>query len=133
MKYLIYTLLLIIPFIFIGVINKIKAIWAGKKGSSLIQPLWDVIKLLKKGEVISKTTTIVFKLSPTINIASIFIGLLLLPIPGLGSIISFQGDLVVFTYVLGIAKFMTVIAALDTGSSFEGMGASREVTFSTYC
>src|SRR5262249_25388796 len=56
--------------------------------------------------------------------------LALLPFGGVPALLSFPGDVVLFAYLLGLARFFTVLAALDTGSSFEGMGASREVTFS---
>ena len=131
LRILFYLLLAISPFFFTGVINKIKAVWAGRKGSPLLQNYYDFFKLMQKGEVISKTTSLVFIIAPSINIAAVYISLLIIPLPFMGSIISFPGDFVLFAYILGLAKFMTVLAALDTGSSFEGMGASREVTFSS--
>jgi formate hydrogenlyase subunit 4 len=131
MKIIFIALLIVSPLFFIGLINKVKAIWAGRKGASLLQPYYDFSKLLKKGEVISKTTSFAFRLSPSINVAAVLFVLLMIPVPGLGSVLHFEGDFVLFTYSLALAKFFTVIAALDTGSSFEGMGASREVTFTT--
>jgi formate hydrogenlyase subunit 4 len=119
------------PFLFIGVINRVKAIWGGRKGHPLLQSFYDFLKLLRKGEVISKTTSFVFKIAPSVNIASIIFAFLILPIPVVGAVLNFPGDFLLFAYTLGLAKFLTVIAALDTGSSFEGMGASREVTFSS--
>ncbi|MCL5031208.1 MAG: NADH-quinone oxidoreductase subunit H [Bacteroidetes bacterium] len=119
------------PFLFLGLINRIKAIWAGRKGSPILQPLYDFLKLLKKDEVISKTTSLVFRIAPTFNIAAVIFAFLLIPIPSFGSTISFNGDFILFAYILGLSKFLMVLAALDTGSSFEGMGASREVTFSS--
>jgi formate hydrogenlyase subunit 4 len=126
-----FVLVVLSPFFFIGIVNKTKALWAGREGASVFQPYYDFSKLLRKGEVISKTTSFVFKIAPSVNIAAVLLAMLFVPIPFIGSVMSFPGDFVVFTYVLGLAKFMLVIAALDTGSSFEGMGASREVTFST--
>jgi formate hydrogenlyase subunit 4 len=123
--------IIISPLFFIGLINKVKAVWAGRKGAPLLQPYYDFFKLLGKGEVISKTTSFVFKVAPSLNIAAVLFALMLVPIPTLGSVIHFDGDFALFAYALGLAKFLTVIAALDTGSSFEGMGASREVTYST--
>jgi len=131
LKAFILAVIIISPFFFIGLINKTKAVWAGRKGAPVIQPYYDFFKLLKKGEVISKTTSFVFLISPSINIAAVLFALMIIPVPFIGSIISFSGDFILFTYILGLAKFMLVSAALDTGSSFEGMGASREVTFSS--
>ncbi|RJP73091.1 MAG: hydrogenase [Ignavibacteriales bacterium] len=131
MKIIFIALLIVSPLFFIGLINKVKAIWAGRKGASLLQPYYDFGKLLKKGEVISKTTSFAFRLSPSINVAAVLFVLLMIPIPGLGSVLHFEGDFILFAYSLALSKFFTVIAALDTGSAFEGMGASREVTFTT--
>jgi formate hydrogenlyase subunit 4 len=132
MKVIVLLIIAASPFLFIGFINKMKAVWEGRKGAPVIQPYYDFFKLIRKGEVISKTTSFIFKLAPSINVASMLFALLLIPVPFLGSAISFPGDFVLFTYIMGLARFMLVLAALDTGSSFEGMGASREVTFSTF-
>jgi formate hydrogenlyase subunit 4 len=131
LKFFIYILIALSPFLFLGIINRIKALWAGRKGSSVLQPYYDFSKLLKKGEVISRTTSFVFRISPSINVAAVLFALTMVPLPFIGSLIKFPGDFILFTYTLGFAKFFTVCAALDTGSSFEGMGASREVTFSS--
>ena len=120
-----------LPLFFIGVINRTKAVWAGRKGATVLQPYYDLSRLLGKGEVLSKTTSYVFRIAPSVNVAAVLYAFLIIPLPYFGSLISFPGDFIVFAYSLGLAKFLLVLAALDTGSSFEGMGASREVTFST--
>lgn len=130
-KFFAFFLIALSPFLLTGIINKTKALWAGRKGASVFQAYFDFLKLLRKGEVISKTTSFVFLAAPSINITAVLFALMMLPLPLIGSLISFEGDFILFTYILGLAKFMQVIAALDTGSSFEGMGASREVTFSS--
>ncbi len=131
LKYIIIALVIISPFFFTGLINKVKAIWAGRKGSPVLQPYFDFVRLIQKGEVISKTTSFIFQISPSINIASSLFALMLIPLPFLGSVISFKGDFILFSYTLAFSKFLMILAALDTGSSFEGIGASREVTYST--
>jgi formate hydrogenlyase subunit 4 len=130
-KIFVFMLAALSPFFFLGIVNKTKAQWAGRKGASVFQPYYDFSKLLRKGVVISKTTSFVFKIAPSVNVAAALFAMLFIPIPFIGSVMSFSGDFVVFAYALGLAKFMLVLAALDTGSSFEGMGASRQVTFST--
>ena len=130
-KIIVFVIACFLPLFFIGIINKTKARWAGRKGASVVQPYYDFLKLLRKGEVVSNTTSFVFWIAPSVNVAAALFAMLFIPIPFIGSLISFPGDFILFTYVLGLAKFMLVLAALDTGSSFEGMGASREVTFST--
>jgi len=130
-KVIVFGIACVLPFFFIGIINRTKARWAGRKGPSVFQLYYDFSRLLRKGEVISKTTSFVFIVTPSLNVAAALFALLFIPIPFIGSMISFPCDFIAFTYALGLAKFMLVLAALDTGSSFEGMGASREVTFST--
>lgn len=121
-----FLLLLILPLLFIGVINKIKALYQGKKGASIFQPYYEFIKLLSKGEVISKTTSFVFQVAPSINLACTVIASLLI------TLIHFDGDFILFSYLLALGKFFMVISAMDTGSSFEGMGASREVSYTSF-
>ncbi len=123
--------LLLAPFFFIGLINRVKALWAGRRGAPLLQTAYDLGKMLRKGEVLSHTTSFIFPLSPALQLAAVLCAALLVPLPGQPALISFPGDFILFAYTLGLAKFMLVLAAMDTGSSFEGMGASREVTFST--
>lgn len=118
--------------LFMGVINRTKAVFAGRNGRPLFQTYYDVLKLLKKGAVYSHTTTWVFRSGPVVGLAAVALSLLLLPCGVLPALVSFQGDLVLFAYLLGLARFATVVSALDTGSSFEGMGASREVAFSAF-
>ena len=114
----------------LGVINRTKAVVAGRVGQPLLQPYHDLVKLLRKGTVYSRTTTWVFRLGPVVGLAAILVAMALLPFAGAPGLWSFPGDVILLMYLLGVTRFVTVLAALDTGSSFEGMGASREVTFS---
>ncbi len=114
-----------------GIVNRVKAFFAGRKGPPLLQPYYDIFKLMNKGSVYSRTTSWIFKVAPMISLSAVFCALILVPCPGGGRApISFYGDIIFFAYLLSLARFLTVLAALDTGSSFEGMGASREVWFS---
>jgi formate hydrogenlyase subunit 4 len=79
--------------------------------------------------VYSRTTTWVFRAGPLVSVSAVLIALTLLPFGGTPALCPFPGDVILFAYLLGLLRFFTVLAALDTGSSFEGMGASREVTF----
>lgn len=123
-------LALVLSPLLIGVINRTKAFFAGRRGQSLLQLYYDIAKLLRKGAVYSGTTTWLFRAGPPVCLACVAVALLLLPFGGTAALVSFRGDLILFAYLLGLARFATVLAALDTGSAFEGMGASREVTFS---
>ena len=114
-----------------GVINRVKATFGGRSGQPLLQPYHDLLKLLfTKGAVYSKTTTWVFRLGPIAGLAAVVMVLTLTPLSSMPAVLAFPGDMILFAYLLGLMRFLTVIAALDTGSSFEGMGASREVFFS---
>jgi formate hydrogenlyase subunit 4 len=112
-----------------GVINRTKAFFAGRHGQPVLQLYWDIATLLRKGATYSRTTTWVFRAGPVAGLAATVLALALVPMGGVPAALRFPGDLVLFAYLLGLARFMTVVAALDTGSSFEGMGASREVLF----
>lgn len=123
-------LIIITSFLFMGVVVRTKSIFSGRKGPGILQPMKDIFRLLKKGSVYSKTTSIIFKLAPTIYFASVVTAILMVPIGNNHGLISFKGDFVMFAYLLALGKFMNIIAALDTGSSFEGMGSSRESLYS---
>lgn len=122
-------LALSLPPLLLGVINKTKAQFAGRVGPPLLQPYFDLIKLFQKGSVFSTTTTWVFRAGPTIGLVTALIAVLLIPLTDSTAPISFTGDLILLAYLLGLGRFFTASAALDTGSAFEGMGAAREVTF----
>lgn len=124
-------ILLIVPFLMAGVIKKTKAFWGGRKGASIFQPLYDFIKLMKKDFVISKTTSTVFKIAPVVQIASILFASMFVPLASGGALINVSAGLVIFAYTLSLGKFVSLVSAMDTGSSFEGMGASREACFTT--
>ncbi|NUQ62895.1 MAG: NADH-quinone oxidoreductase subunit H [Pirellulales bacterium] len=113
-----------------SIINRTKALFAGRHGQPWLQPYRELWKLLHKGAVYSHTTTPVFFTGPIVGCAAMLVGLLFVPLAGTHPLISFPGDFLLVAYLLGLARFFTVSAALDTGSSFEGMGASREVFFS---
>lgn len=123
--------ILFVPFLMIGVIRKTKAFWGGRYGASIFQPLYDFVKLIKKNYVISKTTTKVFRLTPVIMLSSILFSSLFVPMIGSKTIINIPCGFLIFAYILGFSKFFSLISAMDTGSSFEGMGASREACFTT--
>ena len=122
------TALLLAPLL-LGVINRTKALVAGRQGPPLCQLYYDLWKLLRKGAVYSRTTSWVFRFAPSVSLAAILLGLLLLPAPGVAAPVECSGSLFILIGLLALARFFTVAAALDTGSSFEGMGGSREVQF----
>jgi formate hydrogenlyase subunit 4 len=120
--------LLLAPLL-IGVINRTKALVAGRRGLPLLQPYRDIRKLIRRGAVYGEVTTPLVRLGPVLNLATLIAALAVVPFPGTEATVSFAGDLIVLVGLLALGRFATVLAALDTGSSFEGMGASREVHF----
>jgi formate hydrogenlyase subunit 4 len=121
--------LILSPLLF-GVINRTKAFFAGRQGPPLLQVYYDVVKLFRKGAVYSKTTTWVFRAAPVVSLSALAVSACIVPLGGARACVAFTGDLLLFAYLLALSRFATVLGALDTGSAFEGMGASREVQFS---
>jgi formate hydrogenlyase subunit 4 len=128
------SILLIIfcSFFFNGIILRTKSITSGRKGPGIIQPVKDVIRLFRKGSVYSETTSIIFRIAPVIYFSSVFMACLVIPFGPYKGIVSFNGDFIFFAYILALGKFFSIISAMDTGSSFEGMGASREALYSMF-
>lgn len=125
-------LILIAAAFFTGVIIRVKSISSGRKGPGLFQPLFDVVRLFKKGVVYSETTSFIFQIAPTIYFSSVVMAMLVVPFGQSKGILSFDGDFIFFAYILALGKFFSIISAMDTGSSFEGMGASREALYSMF-
>ena len=124
-----FVLALLLSPLTMGVINRVKAKFAGRRGKPLLQLYYDIAKQLRKGEVISDTATWVFSAGPVLALVTAVLALALLPLGGCISPFAFNCDFILFAYLLGLGRFATVLAALDTGSPFEGMGASREAFF----
>lgn len=125
-------LILIAAIFFTGIIIRTKSIASGRKGPGIFQPIKDIVRLFKKEAVYSETTSFIFQIAPTIYFASVVMAMLVVPFGHSKGLISFNGDFIFFAYVLALGKFFSIISAMDTGSSFEGMGASREALFSMF-
>jgi formate hydrogenlyase subunit 4 len=125
-----FVLILIAAFFFPGLILRTKSMASGRKGPGILQPIKDIGVLMRKGSVFSKTAGILFQIAPVITLSGILCAILVIPFANQNAIISFEGDFIFFSYLLALTKFFAIIAALDTGSSFEGMGANREAFFS---
>jgi formate hydrogenlyase subunit 4 len=112
-----------------GVATRTRALLTGRRGSPVWQVYADIWKLLRRGIVYSRTATTPFRLVPVVGLASVLAATALIPLDGRASLLAFSGDVVAFAYAFALSRFVLVLGAFDTGSSFEGMGASREVTF----
>ena len=124
------TILIIVTALAIpGVINRTRALLAGRKGLPFTQHLRNVNVLLRKGAVYSTTTTALFRIAPAIYLGAAIVATLMMPVADLYPLISFEGDVICFAYTLALARVAIILAAMDTGSSFEGMGAAREALY----
>jgi len=115
---------------FPGIILRVKSIASGRKGPGILQPWKNILVLSRKSSVFSTTSSFIFRLAPVCYLATICCALILLPFPGMPSPLGFDGDFILFAYLLALGKLMFILGALDTGSSFEGMGANREALYS---
>jgi formate hydrogenlyase subunit 4 len=115
-----------------GIATRTKSFLTGRRGPPVLQLYADLAKLARKGAVYSRTATLLFRVAPVALTASVLTAALLLPLDGRAALFGFTGDLVAFAGLLALGRFALVLAGLDTGSSFEGMGASREVTIAAF-
>lgn len=123
-------LILTAAILFPGLITWFRSRLSGRKGPGILQPLKDIIVLLRKGTVYSHVTSPVFRIAPLVMLASVIAVTTLVPVGSFKPLLSFNYDFVLFSYLLALGKFFSIIGALDTGSSFEGMGANREALYS---
>ena len=112
-----------------GLVGRVKAWFAGRRGPSWLQAYRDLSKLFAKGAVLGETGTPALRAAPLVVFGSTCLALL--PLPGCSgaAALSFGGDMLALAGLLALGRFALVLGALDTGSSFEGMGAAREAFF----
>ncbi len=123
-------LLALSPFI-VGVIRKVKARLQCRRGASLVQPYADLAKLFGKQPVISSTTSWIFTAAPYIVFASTVAAGLLMPVFISHTPLNFAGNIIALVYMLALGTFFLILAGLDAGSAFGGMGSSREAIVAT--
>jgi formate hydrogenlyase subunit 4 len=114
-----------------GIASRTRSLLTGRRGPPVLQLYADLWKLARRGAVYSTATTAVFRFAPITVAATAVAAAMLLPLDGVAGVLRFSGDALAFAYVLGLGRFLLVLGALDTGSSLEGMGASREVAFAS--
>jgi len=110
-----------------GIIKKIKAFFQIRKGPGVFQPYYDIAKLLRKDSVVSQNVSWVFHVAPIISFVAVLTAGILIPIFITELPLGFAGDLIAVAYLFALARFFTALASLDAGSSFGGMGGSREM------
>jgi formate hydrogenlyase subunit 4 len=112
-----------------GIINRVKAWVAGRRGPPVLQLYYDLARLWRKGVVLSTLASPGFVIGPAVAWVALAGAAMLLPLGPAGGALSFRGDMLVLIYLLALARFCTAWSALETGSAFEGMGAAREVSY----
>ncbi len=120
---------LALPPLLPGIINKMKAWVAGRRGPPVLQLYYDLARLWQKGVVMSTLASPGFIIGPAVAWVGVAFAALMMPLGPLGAAAGFQGDFLLMIYLLALARFCTAWAALETGSAFEGMGAAREVSY----
>ena len=124
-------LLALSPFV-VGLIRKVKARLQCRRGASLFQPYSDLAKLFRKQPVISlRTTSWIFTAAPHIVFASTVAAGLLMPVFVSHTPLNFAGNIIALVYLLALGTFFLILAGLDAGSAFGGMGSSREAVIAT--
>ncbi len=112
-----------------GIINKVKAWVAGRRGPPVLQLYYDLRRLWQRGVVLSTLASPGFIAGPAVAWVALVCAALLLPLGPAGALLSFRGDMLLLIYLLALARFGTAWAAMETGSAFEGMGTAREVSY----
>src|SRR3989337_2924380 len=110
-----------------GIMKKVKAFFQIRKGPRILQPYYDIIKLLQKDSVVSTNVSWIFHAAPIVSFVAVLAAGLLIPIYITQLSLGFAGDLIAVIYLFALARFFTALASLDAGSSFGGMGGSREM------
>ena len=113
-----------------GIINKVKAFTQKRKGAPLLQMYFYLFKLLKKNAVVSDVSSWIFKVTPYIVFSTAVAAATLVPVTTLIAPMGFAGDIILLVYIFALGRFFMMLAALDTASTFGGMGASREAMVS---
>lgn len=126
----VFFLLLFAPLVS-GFIRKVKNNLRMRKGASILQPYYNFVKLFSKDQVVSKHTSWIFTATPAIVLASSLCACFLLPVFKPELSLNTTGDLLAIFFILALGRFFLALAGLDAGSSFGGMGSSREMFISS--
>ncbi len=110
-----------------GLVRKVKARLLRRRGPPLLQPYRDLLRLLQKEVVIAHNASWLFRVSPYMIFAATWVAAALVPTFAIGLTFSWSADLIAITALIGSARFFLALAGMDVGTSFGGIGASREV------
>ena len=110
-----------------GYVRKVKALLVGRQGPPMVQPYRDLLRLLRKEVVLAHSASWVFRATPYLVFAATWVGAALVPTFATGLLFSYAADMIAIVALLGSARFMLALAGLDVGTSFGGIGSSREM------
>lgn len=127
-----WAIVLSMPIMLVGLVNRTKSWWVGRKGPRLLQSAYDLWRLLGKRPVVSITASPLFRAGAYVVLICGLLAASMIPLLGQFAPLQFSHDFVVVAYTLGLARIILMISAMDVGSSFEGMGAAREASFATF-
>jgi len=116
--------------LFVSLIKKVKARSQGRSGPSVFQTYYTLAKLLKKEVIYSPNSSRIMRVTPLVNMGAILVAALFVPLIFVPEPVGGIGNIILFLYLLALAKFFMALAGLDAGSSFGGMGSSREMSIS---
>ena len=125
-------LTLAMPVLLVGLVNRTKSWWGGRRGPGLLQSGWDLLRLLRKRPVVSQVSTPLFRAGAWVVLAASLLAAQIAPVLGGVAPLQFAHDFVVFAYTLGLARLFLMLSAMDVGSAFEGMGSAREASFTSF-
>jgi formate hydrogenlyase subunit 4 len=121
------ALVLLLAPLLTGVLRKVKARLLRRQGPPVIQPYRDLLRLLRKEVVIAEGASWLFRVAPYLIFAATWVAAALVPTFATGLTFSWTADLIAIIALLGSARFFLALAGMDVGTSFGGIGASREV------
>jgi formate hydrogenlyase subunit 4 len=124
-------ILIVVAPLFIGILKRMKAIIRGYEGASICQPYYDIKKLLSKNRVISKSSSFITTIGPTIILAAAILSAFLIPVIWTTSK-ALIGNIFIIIFVMTIIKFIITLIGVDAASTFGGMGSSRELFISMF-
>lgn len=126
------AIVLAMPVLMVGIVNRTKAWWGGRRGPRLWQLGWDLARLMRKRPVLSTVATSLFRAGPWVVLAATLLAAQIAPVLGAFAPLQFSHDFIVFAYTLGLARLFLMLSAMDVGSAFEGMGTAREASFTAF-
>ena len=121
------ALVLLLAPLFTGVVRKVKARLLRRQGASVLQPYRDLFRLIRKEVVMAENASWLFRTAPYLIFATTWVAAALVPTFAVGLLFSWTADLIAIIALLGTARFFLALAGMDVGTSFGGIGSSREV------